>query len=489
MWSTIRQTATDLLTGMFTAKKPESPAVKLLNRILLVILFVFGLVLWARFLNYGEIPNDRLDWGDITYPRLMVLQQAVQQGVLPLHVDQVLGMKGVTNRYLSVPDLLLSPEVIFLKWLSVGKFILMQVLLLYSVGFWGLLAFKRRFQLSLMAFLPLFLLFNFNGHIVTHLTVGHITWSGYFLLPFFVLLLLDVVQDKPIGWTWVGQFSILQFFIFLQGGYHQFVWILLFMVFLFLGCMGKHKFVFWGMFFAVLVNVYRILPGALLQKTLLIQFKAGFPTVGRLLQSFIELPKMESAYTLANKVNVSVWEFNFFISVTGCLFLVFGILFMYHHRSDAYFRLVLPCVALIVLSIGNFYKPFFESGIPLLSGERLSSRFLILPVVVLLFLAALQIQKQFDQTSSPTFQFGGTVVLILLLANDLTQHLGHWEIKALINYAPPELLGKFPVLGHVKDPIYSGLLIVGVVISLSSAAFLFIKILQDGKASRLSKEI
>jgi hypothetical protein len=53
---------------------------KILTNALLVVLFFFGVILWIRFLNYGDIPNNRLDWRDITFPRLQVIQQAIQKG-------------------------------------------------------------------------------------------------------------------------------------------------------------------------------------------------------------------------------------------------------------------------------------------------------------------------------------------------------------------------------------------------------------------------
>ena len=33
-----------------------------------------------------------------------------------------------------------------------------------------------------------------NGHIVAHLAIGHSMWTGYFLLPFVFVYLMDILD-------------------------------------------------------------------------------------------------------------------------------------------------------------------------------------------------------------------------------------------------------------------------------------------------------
>ena len=67
MVSVITEKFDKLINSLF--QRDESPGTRLLEKTLLVVLYFFGVVLWVRFLDYGNIPNDRLDWADFTYPR------------------------------------------------------------------------------------------------------------------------------------------------------------------------------------------------------------------------------------------------------------------------------------------------------------------------------------------------------------------------------------------------------------------------------------
>ena len=117
-----------------------------LQRLTLAALFLIGFFLWGDLLNWGQIPFEHADWYDITGPRLGFTQEALQTGQLPLHVQSATGMKDATDRFLSIPDLILSPQVVLLLWLTPGAFSLVQVLLLYALGYGGLLLLRRKWN-------------------------------------------------------------------------------------------------------------------------------------------------------------------------------------------------------------------------------------------------------------------------------------------------------------------------------------------------------
>ena len=81
----------------------------------------------------------------------------------------------------------ISPQVLLLRFLDPATYVLVNIWIFYAIGFLALLLLRRRYHLSLAAFLPMYLLFSFNGHITAHLVVGHLEWVGYFLLPLFCL--------------------------------------------------------------------------------------------------------------------------------------------------------------------------------------------------------------------------------------------------------------------------------------------------------------
>ena len=111
----------------------------------------------------------------------------------------------------------LSPQLLLLRWVSASQFPLIQLLLMYTVGFLGLLALQVKFKLSLLTFTILFALYNFNGHILAHLSVGHLTWTSNFWLSWFVWLIFNLLEGKS-GWQWVAQLAGLFFVLLLEGG-------------------------------------------------------------------------------------------------------------------------------------------------------------------------------------------------------------------------------------------------------------------------------
>jgi len=479
---TILKNLKKLIRSLFSTD--EMFVTKLLENILLFVIFLFGVILWVRFLNYGGIPNNILDWGDITFPRLQVIQQAVQQGKIPLYVAEEEGLKGVTNLFLSIPDQILSPDIFLLRFLSVENFIVVHLLLFYSLGFWGLILFKKKHNISFIAFIPLFLIFNFNGHIVSHLAVGHLSWASYFLFSFFFLLLFEIFEENNLGWKWIVKLSFLQFFIFLSGGYHQFVWVLFLLGILLVINKNKRLAIFGSMVFSILINSFRIFPAALLSIDLEISFLAGFPTFEEVLRGLVIASKpIESYFPLIQKVDVMVWEKNYYLGFLGLAFIIF--FSIDRIKGNKNFELVIfPSLIITFLSIGNFYKLLFDSGIPLLSGERISTRFLIMAILYLLFFGTIQFQKNLKFIDNG-FKKIGLLIGILIIANDLSQHLANWETKVISEIFPAENILNTLSLSSGQNKLYLGLIIAGGLISLSSSIFLIFKYISDVKQKQI----
>jgi hypothetical protein len=470
----------NLINSLF--KTNDLPITKLLEKILLIILYLFGIILWLRFLDYGQIQEDRIDWADITYPRLQVLQQAMQQGEIPLYVAQDKGLKGETNFFLSVPDQILSPDILLLRYLDIDQFIVLHILIFYSIGYWGLLLFRRKYSLSIISFIPLFLLFNFNGHVVSHLSVGHLTWSSYFLLSYFFLFAFELFGEKSLDWKWVVKISALQFFIFLSGGYHPFFWIVMFLAILLLFHKPNRKIIFISIFFSFLINMFRILPAALLSRQLKLEFMFGFPTILRLFQGLFQ-----SYYPTELVLDLAYWEYNFYLGLMGMLFVFyFGFVYFKNQKKNEIFKLIIPASAMLVLSVGNIYKPFFDTGLPFLSGERVSSRFLMMTLLLLIFISVIQLQEYLNSVNNNYIKWG-IAIGIFLMANDLIMHLSQWGIEKII-IASPVAENYVPLsLGVGYNQIYQYLLIIGALITIATSVFLFIKWKLDAKSRLIEK--
>jgi hypothetical protein len=455
---------------------PQDRTGRWLERSAILVLFLIGLFLWGDSLAWGNIPWDQADWYDISGPRLFYLQEAVRTWQLPLHVDVLDGMKGATDRYISIPDVILSPQVILLRWLSPGNFVLVQSLALYALGFWGLSRIKRRWGLSLGVFTLLFLIYNFNGHLVAHMAVGHATWWSVFLLPWFVLWVMELLEDGG-GWRWAARVSMLLAFIYLQGGFHHYLWCWLFLVALLLFRWRLRKPLLLALAFSMLLSMARILPTALVSADLNIGFLSGFTSTGELLSGLVTLRGPARALETITPLNplVAWWEFDHYIGWAGVALLALGGYRWLKERNGwgkPYLPLLGACGVMAVLSVGRLYRVVFLLEFPFLTGERVTSRFLLLPLLFIATLAALALQRGLDDKRWPPglrlAGWGG----LLLLFNDLMQHRELWKLDQLEQLFPHETSIPLHVANHA-DPLYTAALIVGGLITLAALVILF----------------
>ena len=443
-------------------------------------LYVLGVFLFGKFLNWGNIPFDWLDWAEVNAPRLAFTRNAVLDGVLPLHMADTSALRGVTDRFLTVPDPILSPQILLFRFLEVGPFVLVHTLLLYTLGAWGLLWFRRRYDLSLVSFTALFLLFNFNGHILAHLSVGHVTFAGYFLFPWFVVLVFQLVVDGQQGWAWVAKMAMLLFAIWLQGAFHQYVWALIF-----LGVIGLTSWkAFWPALKAgvagLLLSMVRILPPAMMLGQYDDEFLGGYPSVWESLRSMVVIVFPADAIEgPRNMLNVLAWwEFDLYLGLLGAGFLlVFGLGRWLKTREPAqgYPHLLLPVMVLFLFSIGRVYRLVRLLPIPLLDGERVSIRMIILPMVVLLVLAAIQFQDWLrKQNPDPILHVSG-LGLLFLLGHDLWQHLKVWQVTNAVEAFPVARVDlTLKVVGNHPDPAYTNMLAIGAAVSVLTLAALIV---------------
>jgi len=421
------------------------------------VLYLLGALHWCMFLNLGN--PHLLDVGDwiLEHRYYTVLQEAVQQDRVPWHTSATI---HETDRFFGNPEIPLSPQLVLLRWMPIAVYLLVDLLLLYSAGFLGCLLLARRYRLSAPAFAPLFILFNFNGHIVSHLSIGHTPWFGYFLLPFFlyeVLRLLD--GDAPVRAHLT--LPLILFVIFLQGFFHLYNWAVLFLLLLALADRRHARTLLLAVAISIPLVVFRILPATLAFGHRHYTDASGYPSLLVLLQALtISRPPH---YPVAGGFfgGFSWWEYDLYVGVMGLLFLVgFGILPLF--RRDArleplrYRALDLPMLAMSILALNYFYMVLLIARIPLASAERAPVRFILLPFIFLLTLAVLRADRLY-RAMHPTRVVRILVWLgILGLAFPLWEHSQLWLPSGLV---PPEVSpfvanAPVPHLGQRSDPLF-----------------------------------
>jgi len=409
-------------------KPAQTPQAKWLEAIALGALFIIGLAHWGYFLNWFTNRFDMGDWHQYVAPYLVFLSKGFRSGQLPL---QGAGPLLVPGQYLARPNRPLSPQILLLSFLDPAKFVLVNVWLMYAVGFAGLLVIKKRYALSLISFTLLFLLFNFNGHITDQYVVGHIEWVGYFLLPFFVLLVLHMLEGGRTGWGWVAGVAATMLVINLMGAFHFFLWSMAFLLFL---AIFQPRFwapVLTAIIASGLLSMIRILPAVVeYANGGGITFMTGFISISQMLDSFVVL---HPPYLLnVQSVPIGGWEFDFYLGLLGFAFMLyFGVLRSWIHQKT-YRALYLPMLVLVFFSLGDMYRPLFYSPIPFMDSQRAPTRFIIIPLIFLIMLASLQFESfiknwDLDKWKEKVIVVAGAV----FIGFDLFQHSNYWRLSNL----------------------------------------------------------
>lgn len=490
-WQRLLNLAEGVLNRFF------QPGKDILSRAIVVIfligLLAYGVRLWGVFYSWGNISFDFLDWAEVTGPRYAVLRDAATRGILPLHVANTTALRGVTDRYFSIADTPFSPQYLLLPLMSTGRYLFLDTLLFYVIGFIGYVLIYRKYHLSPFSFLLLFLLFTFNGNLTSHLAVGHSFWTATFLIPYFILLVLHLVENQRAGWRWILGFSALMLVILLQGYFHLFVWCVIFLAVLGIFNWKLLKPVLLGGAFAVLLSLWRLLPPALALKGITQEYKGGFASVTDLINSLITLQDPYRAVRpLTDIFPLNAWEIDFYIGLLGlALLLIFGValpLFKDRSKKSLQVQILVPSLVLVALSIGQVYDRMIGFlRVPPFDGERVTARMLILPLMFILVLAVIFLQRELDRRKMPAW---GQILLLgggYLIFHDLYQHMQAWRIRYLD--AIIALFPKVPfnpaqhTLTIRPDPIYTAMLAGGGVVALLALAFMLLMVFRERKSA------
>ena len=406
---------------------------------------------------------------------------------MPLHLSDPSTVHGSTYRYLAVPDTYISPQAILLWRFSVTRFVFVDALLLSSAGFAGLLVLRRRLRLSLFAFTAAALLTNFNGNILAHYSIGHATWSGYFLFPWFIWLVLRLVAGDR-SWRWTLACSGLLFIIWLQGSFHQYLWLLLFLAFAALFVRGAFWFCLRAGFFTLLASAFRLFPAALLSGKYSASFMTGFPTLASVWEALTRPGNQLNAfYFPIGLESASGWEFNTYIGLAAALALLFFGVYRGLLRGDSPFRpLALPLAGIFLLCLGPFYGWLRILPIPILQGERISSRIILVPLAFLIVIAMERLQRWLDDQRAEPAPRLGALFLLLVTVSELWLNIRAWRVSTSEQFSWWVYFDrhKWFVANRMDDTLYIGLVFGGLAVSLLTLAGLALAAWKERRAAR-----
>jgi hypothetical protein len=395
-----------------------SPA---LDRLAVALTLLACLAAWLVFWHFGNLGLTSHDWPKeaLYYD---ILRDALGAWRIPFYVSQ--DAQG-TSWFLAIPEFPASPQILLLPLLGNGVYAMASCLLLWLVGIAGCVLWRREYGIAILPFLWLLLLFSFNGHIVAHLATGHSMWAGYFLSPFVLLFLARFIEGDQstrsavlLGLTLAA--------MMLQGAFHLAIYFALFVGIAGLASPGGISFLVRAYLVCGLLAAFRILPALIAFQDLDRTFMSGYPGVSILLDSLVAIRPPGSPHLgTFTEHRLGWWEYDVYVGPAGLLFLgLFGLGRLV--RAEESRALLWACLLLAILSFGEVIYLLSLAHVPVLGQERVASRFLIAPLVCLIFMAA----RFYPAGRRPMLDVAASLGLLLTAAS-LLAHLLVWRIARL----------------------------------------------------------
>ena len=267
--------------------------------------------------------------------------------------------------------------------------------------------------------------------------------------------------------------------MFIQGSYHQFVWALFFLGFLYIIQPYKNWPALSAMVFGVLMSMFHIWPCTLSADSFESNFHGGYTGPVNLLLSLskIQLPDTYFDSPILQK-SLGWWELSLYIGIVGTLFLFgFGIAGWWKNRNNLknVRALILPITGVSFLSFSVIYNFIRIIPFPLLTGERVSSRMMILPVLFLLTIAAINFQQWINQHKPlPIWITCLILALLAMLCIELWQNYQIWNVASVAQVFSHETFTPTDwfVSNHYDDWLYFLTLRRGAAVSIFSMILL-----------------
>ena len=414
---------------------------RLATGIAVALLYLGGFYMWFSLLSYEDFSFRVGDWSS-EHRFYSVLKEGISRGVFPFYSSYP--YHG-NNQFLAFVNIPASPQIVLLKFLDIQDYLIFNTVLFYTLSTHGCWLFAKKYRLSLAVFAWLFLLVNFNGHITSHLAIGHTQWFAYFLLPYALLLMLEIERDRFTRRTALVLSGIL-FLMLLQGSIHIYVLTMLFLLLLVVTNLSRSnilRFLLITTLSAAMASC-RLLPGLLFFGDTPRLFVPGYATLRHIVDELIILhpnPKgLGNDYAPTQWVGATVeplpWEYDVYIGVTGFIFLVIcGLVLRFRGalpRTVLFKNLDWPLVLMTWLALGSSYYFVAASGIPVISSvERAPARFFLMPLLMLMVMGAIRLQSVIESKRY------GTAVRMVTLGGAahtgfaLYLHFMNWRVETM----------------------------------------------------------
>ncbi|MBE7559153.1 hypothetical protein HS125_09480 [bacterium] len=398
------------------------------------------------------------------------LQQGLREGRIPYHSAKEIHN---TDRLLANPEVILSPQILVMRWVELPTFVLINTLLAYSVGFLGCQALRERYRLSLLPFTMFFVLFNFNGHIAAHLGIGHAIWTGYFFLPLFMWFVLKALEEPSLRHLWMP-LSLLLFLIDLQGFFHGYI---LCVILLALAAVWNPPF---RRTAALAIPTSFVMCACRFWPTLVTLYRkehdyiTGFTTVWEWLEGMV-VPYDYTHPYVGGIFGKQPWaEFNHYVGGVGFAFLLyFGIIRRLSPEAErGGWRLAaldIPLAIMAVLSFDYFLAVTRFLPIPFAGTERVATRFFLLPFLFTILYAAVGLERSWYTRRLPLMAKVFLWAAVVQTTTTLWDHTNLWRpINIIDEYIRKNGVDLQNWIVVRPDPLYVAVVRVSLGVSLAT---------------------
>jgi hypothetical protein len=411
------------------------------KNIIATLFFLMGIVYWYLFYFRGAPAIAHGDWiKEQVY--LNTLRLSLEQFLIPWSWEKSFYHSAL---FMANPEVVFTPDVLLVRVMSNNQFIYLHHCLFYAIGFFSLHQISSTLKLRTSVYLLIYLLFNFNGYITSHISEGHFQWTGYYLIPGFLLFLYQSSQYQAVNRNDVLAGGVLGL-LFANGSFHMAIWLSLFATLLFV--FERRS---WLKFAAVMlvgygIGAFRIIPALIYFSPASTKgMQTGYTDFSLLLNALTQLRGHGYGATTLS----GWWEYSLYVGFTGLLLLTAGfILYLCRELKQKQLKQpwVLAAVVIFLLSLGNTWGILSTFQLPFGSIERLSTRFIIIPFLLTVVVSAYALNHFLDRLNDKTINLF-FYILVGFVGVDLFYQLLNWSLIAT------ELasggLKEIPILGTV----------------------------------------
>jgi hypothetical protein len=226
----------------------------------------------------------------------------------------------------------------------------------------------------------------------------------------------------------------------LQGSLHVFAWCVLLLLLAVAFHRRTWKAALVALAWTAALAACRLVPAAVVLFGKMEQaFISGYPSAGDLLAGLVAIRPITYPRQGGLFGTLNWWEFDVYLGALGLAWILwFGIVLRFKGPEPRRFAaLDGPLAIMALLSLDDLYAPINRLGIPLLSGERVSSRLLIVPIVFLLPPAALRMQRVLEASERRRSLSALAVLALVVMAVGLAAHSHVWSLPVLERTWPP----------------------------------------------------